>query len=80
MGSTLRDAAFSLTEARYAAGDFRHTVFDNVESAGVKVEVHTDNVAGVKIPRYDYVNEASWCLRTRGAGGRPSLTGSGYLG
>ena len=28
----MRLSAFALTEAKYAAGDIRHTVFDNVES------------------------------------------------
>ena len=37
MGETLRASAFALTEAKYAAGDFRHTVFDNVGTASVKV-------------------------------------------
>ena len=32
MGKTMRQSAFALTEAKYAAGDFRHTVFDNVET------------------------------------------------
>ena len=37
MGENLRAAAFALTEARYAAGDFRFTVFDNVDQPTVKV-------------------------------------------
>ena len=37
MGETLRASAFALTEAKYAAGDFRHTVFDNVGLASIKV-------------------------------------------
>jgi hypothetical protein len=37
MGENLRAAAFALTEAKYAAGDFRHTVFDNVDQPTVKV-------------------------------------------
>lgn len=37
MGETLRASAFALTEAKYAAGDFRHTVFDNVGPASIRV-------------------------------------------
>ncbi len=37
MGENLRASAFALTEAKYAAGDFRHTVFDNVDQPTVKV-------------------------------------------
>jgi len=39
MGETLRASAFALTEAKYAAGDFRYTVFDNVGTASVKVSL-----------------------------------------
>lgn len=31
MGKKMRESAFALMEAKYAAGEFRHTVFDNVE-------------------------------------------------
>lgn len=34
MGKTMRESAFALTEAKYAAGEFRHTVFDSVETVG----------------------------------------------
>jgi V-type H+-transporting ATPase subunit D len=43
MGENLRAAAFALTEAKYAAGDFRHTVFDNVDQATVKVPRTSDH-------------------------------------
>lgn len=35
MGKTMRESAFALTEAKYAAGEFRHTVFDSVETVGL---------------------------------------------
>ena len=38
----MRQSAFALTEAKYAAGDFRHTVFDNVET--VRSSNHFCNV------------------------------------
>lgn len=31
MGKKMRESAFALMEAKYAAGEFHHTVFDNVE-------------------------------------------------
>ena len=43
-------AFFSLTEAEYAAGNFRHQVLENNMSASVRVTSRTDNVAGVKLP------------------------------
>lgn len=49
----MRDSAFKLTEAKYAAGEkVKHTIFDNVESAKVKVTRIQDNVAGVQLPKY----------------------------
>lgn len=36
MGKTMRESAFALTEAKYAAGEFRHTVFDNVETVSMQ--------------------------------------------
>ena len=32
MGKTMRESAFALTEAKYAAGDIKATVFDSVET------------------------------------------------
>lgn len=38
MGQSLKDSYFTLTEAKYVAGDkMKHTILDNVESATVKV-------------------------------------------
>ena len=31
MGKSMREASFALVEAKYSAGEFRHTVFDAVE-------------------------------------------------
>ncbi|KAK9837412.1 hypothetical protein WJX81_000614 [Elliptochloris bilobata] len=55
MGKTMRAGAFALTEAKYAAGEFATTVLDSVESASVRVNAQQDNVAGVKIPRFERV-------------------------
>lgn len=73
MGKTMRQSAFALTEAKYAAGDFRHTVFDSVETATVKVHAQQDNVAGVKIPKFEQ-------LHTGGENTKLSLTGLGAGG
>lgn len=39
MGEVLRSAAFAQTEARYSAGEFKYTVFDNVDKASVRVRI-----------------------------------------
>ena len=53
MGAAMRGAAFALAQAKYSAGDFRATVQDNVGAASCRVRSATDNVAGVKIPRFE---------------------------
>jgi V-type H+-transporting ATPase subunit D len=60
MGKSLKTSSFALTEAKYAAGDnVKHTIFDNVEAAQVRVKASTDNVAGVKLPKFEYVNDST---------------------
>ncbi|KAK9814295.1 hypothetical protein WJX72_003555 [[Myrmecia] bisecta] len=77
MGKTMRASAFAYTEARYAAGDFKHTVFDSVEGASVKVAASQDNVAGVKIPKFERLGnggETKMNLTGLGAGGQQIQT------
>ena len=58
LGVAMKDSFFSLTEAKYAAGDtIKHTVLDNVETATMKVHASTDNIAGVKIPKFESFQE-----------------------
>lgn len=54
MGDAMRKAAFSHTEAVWAAGDFiNHQVMDNTKQASYKVKAHVQNVAGVKLPVFE---------------------------
>jgi len=82
VGTSLREAAFSLTEARYAAGDFGATVQDGVGSAGVRVRAATDNVAGVRIPRFEQVDAATGLVVAgpSGGGGGPADAAGGEGG
>ncbi|KAF8071164.1 SOL1 [Scenedesmus sp. PABB004] len=58
MGDAMKGSFFSLAEAKYAGGDsIKHTVFDNVDRASLKVYASTENVAGVKIPKFESVSE-----------------------
>ncbi|GLJ12034.1 hypothetical protein SUGI_0182470 [Cryptomeria japonica] len=58
MGETMKASAFALTEAKYAAGEnIKHVVLENVESATVKVRARQENVAGVKLPKFEYFTE-----------------------
>lgn len=74
MGQQMRDSFFTLIEARYAAGDnMKHTVFDNVEQASVQVQSRQDNVAGVKIPKFEHIKtgiDSKMDLTGLGSGGQ----------
>jgi len=45
-----QQAFFSITQAVYAAGDFKAQVIDGCSSASIRVHNRIDNVAGVKLP------------------------------
>ncbi|KAK5604494.1 V-type proton ATPase subunit D [Crenichthys baileyi] len=57
MGEVMREAAFSLAEAKFTAGDFSMTVIQNVNKAQVKVRAKKDNVAGVTLPVFEHYQE-----------------------
>lgn len=99
MGSLMKSSFFSLAQARYAAGDFRHTVMDGIDQvciclpltanfftstayhtytktcsivksssyfllkkmlqATIRVKTSEDNVAGVKLPKFESVKEGA---------------------
>ena len=42
----MKNASFSLAEAKFAMGDFNHLVIQNVTKAQIKVRSKKDNVAG----------------------------------
>lgn len=50
MSSDASSAFFSLTQAEYAAGNFKQKVAEGSMSARVRVGAGVDNVAGVKLP------------------------------
>jgi V-type H+-transporting ATPase subunit D len=49
MGDVMKEAAFSLAEAKFATGDFNQVVLQNVTKAQIKVRSKKDNVAGKPI-------------------------------
>jgi V-type H+-transporting ATPase subunit D len=46
MGDVMKEASFSLAEAKFTTGDFNHNVLQNVNKAQMKVRTKKDNVAG----------------------------------
>ncbi|KAK9726647.1 hypothetical protein RND81_05G228000 [Saponaria officinalis] len=58
MGDIMKNSSFSLTEAKYVAGEnIKHVVLENVSTASLKVRSRQENVAGVKLPKFDYFTE-----------------------
>lgn len=50
----IASAFFSLTQAEYAAGNFKQKVSEGTMTARIRVGAGIDNVAGVKLPVFSY--------------------------
>ncbi|KAK7318694.1 hypothetical protein RJT34_03400 [Clitoria ternatea] len=58
MGDVMKTSSFALTEAKYVAGDnIKHIVLENVREASLRVRSRQENIAGVKLPKFDYTND-----------------------
>ncbi|KAJ7951982.1 V-type proton ATPase subunit D [Quillaja saponaria] len=58
MGDIMKSSSFALTEAKYVAGDnIKHVVLENVKEASLKVRSRQENVAGVKLPKFEYFSD-----------------------
>ncbi|KAF6160012.1 hypothetical protein GIB67_033096 [Kingdonia uniflora] len=58
MGDIMKSSSFALTEAKYVAGEnIKHIVLENVHTATLKVRSRQENIAGVKLPKFDYFTE-----------------------
>lgn len=53
MGEVMKEAAFSLAEAKFACGDINQVVLQDVAKAQIKVRTKKDNVAGVTLPVFE---------------------------
>ena len=59
MGTVMRDAAFSLAEAKFTMGDFSQQILQNVNKASIKVKAKKDNVAGVQLPIFEALKDGN---------------------
>lgn len=59
MGDVMKEAAFSLAEAKFATGDFNQVVLQNVTKAQIKIRTKRDNVAGVTLPVFESYQDGS---------------------
>lgn len=58
MGEVMKDSSFALIEAKYVAGEnIKHIVLENVQNASIKVRSRQENIAGVKIPKFEYFTD-----------------------
>lgn len=59
MGEVMKTSSFALTEAKYVAGEnIKHIVLENVQNASLKVRSKQENIAGVKLPKFEYFTES----------------------
>jgi len=68
MGEVMKQAAFSLAEAKFTAGDFGHVVLQNANKAQIKVKSRKDNVAGVTLPIFEAYQDGSDAYDLTGLG------------
>jgi len=59
MGEVMKEAAFSLAEAKFTTGDFNQGVLQNVTKAQIKIRSRKDNVAGVNLPVFESYNDGT---------------------
>ncbi|CAG9804599.1 unnamed protein product [Chironomus riparius] len=59
MGEVMKEASFSLAEAKFATGDFNQVVLQNVTKAQIKIRTKKDNVAGVQLPIFESYQDGS---------------------
>ena len=53
MGSDYKTAMLSFAQATYAAGDFSRAVVEGIkEKSSIRLNVNSDNVAGVHCPKF----------------------------
>ncbi|XP_031101201.1 V-type proton ATPase subunit D [Ipomoea triloba] len=58
MGEVMKSSSFALTEVKYCAGEnIKHIVLENVQNATLKVRSRQENIAGVKLPKFEYFSE-----------------------
>lgn len=64
MGEVMKEAAFSLAEAKFTTGDFNQVVLQNVQKAQIKIRSKKDNVAGKYKTVIDTLDTVPISLRT----------------
>lgn len=77
MGKTMRQAAFSLAEVNFTAGDIGYAVKDRGMKATLKIRARMENVSGVQLATFELVSEGAMSVGTGGEGGVHQWLGRG---
>ncbi|XP_059607371.1 V-type proton ATPase subunit D-like [Phlebotomus argentipes] len=59
MGEVMKEAAFSMTEAKFATGDFGQIVLENATQAQMKILTRREDVAGVSLPVFEVIQDGA---------------------
>ncbi|KAF7278420.1 V-type proton ATPase subunit D [Rhynchophorus ferrugineus] len=59
MGDVMKEAAFSLAEAKFTTGDINQVILQNVTKAQLKIRTKKDNVAGVTLPVFEWYQDGT---------------------
>merc|ERR1711963_993379 len=59
MGDVMKEASFSLAEAKFVLGDFSQPVLQTVNKARLKIRTRKDNVAGVNLPVFESFSDGA---------------------
>lgn len=59
MGDVMKEASFSLAEAKFVLGDINQPVLQTVNKARLKIRTRKDNVAGVTLPVFESYSDGS---------------------
>ncbi|KAK6587569.1 hypothetical protein RS030_91537 [Cryptosporidium xiaoi] len=59
IGDEIKEASFALAKATWAAGDFKDRIIESCKRPTVTLEVGTENIAGVRLPIFEMVDNSS---------------------
>ncbi|KAJ3394652.1 H(+)-transporting V1 sector ATPase subunit D [Lobulomyces angularis] len=68
MGAVLQAASFSYSEVIYSAGDISYQVRESVKTPQIKVKAKQENVSGVMLPAFDFINDGQNSFELTGLG------------
>ncbi|KAJ3449139.1 v-type atp synthase subunit d [Anaeramoeba flamelloides] len=69
MSEDIKDSVLKLSKAKYVIGEgLVHNVIESVQQPSTTIKMGVENIAGVKIPMFDMINDSSEGTELRGLG------------